>query len=81
MSTFPRAASILPRSAKSLARVLWGHTPAPLIIAPAILHQALDAAFYVLPFTASAIAGCIVGVLGLLVLQRAGVAQVAKAAK
>ncbi len=44
-----------------------------LLVAPVFLNQALDATFYVLPFTLSAMAGVIIGVVGLGALRRAGV--------
>ncbi len=52
-----------------------------LLVAPVFLTQPLDATFYVIPFTVSAIAGAILGVIGWLALQRAGVAKLDRVAK
>lgn len=49
-----------------------------LLVAPAFMNRALDATALVIPFLASTIAGSIIGVMGLLVLQRAGVVKTAK---
>jgi energy coupling factor transporter S component ThiW len=50
-----------------------------LLVAPVFMNRAMDATALVVPFLAAAVTGAIVGVLGVIVLQRAGVAKVAKA--
>ncbi len=44
-----------------------------VLVAPVFLNQPLEATYYVLPFTVSAVAGVIIGVIGFAALQRAGV--------
>ncbi len=46
-----------------------------LLVAPVLLNQPLDATFYVIPFTVSAGAGVIIGIVGLSALQRSGVGR------
>ncbi len=52
-----------------------------LLVAPVLLNQPLDATFYVIPFTVSAVSGVVIGIIGLLALQRSGVGKAVMAAK
>ncbi len=51
------------------------------LVAPAFLSRTMDATALVIPFLAAAVSGSIIGVLGLIALERAGVAKPAKATK
>lgn len=46
-----------------------------LLVAPAFMHKAMGATALVIPFLAAAVTGSIIGVLGLVVLRRAGMAK------
>jgi energy coupling factor transporter S component ThiW len=50
-----------------------------LLVAPALMNRAMDATALVIPFLAAAVSGSIIGVLGLVALQRAGVVKRMKA--
>ncbi len=52
-----------------------------LLVAPAFMNRAMDATALVIPFLAAAVAGSIIGVVGLVALQRAGVVKTARATK
>lgn len=52
-----------------------------LLVAPAFLNRTMDATALVIPFLAAAVAGALIGVMGLAVLQRAGVVKIGKATK
>lgn len=60
---------------------ILGALVSTLIVSPAFMGKPMDATALILPFLASTIGGSIIGVLGLLVLQRAGVVTMAKAEK
>ena len=52
-----------------------------LLVAPAFMNRAMDATALVIPFLAAAVAGSIIGIVGLVALQRAGVVKTARATK
>ncbi len=51
---------------------ILGAITSTLIVAPLLLHKTMGWAALIMPFLASTVAGSIIGVLGLLALQRAG---------
>ncbi len=60
---------------------ILGALTSALFISPAFMGKPMDATALVIPFLASTIVGSIVGVLGVLALQRAGVVKTATATK
>ncbi len=60
---------------------ILGALASTLVVSPAFMGKPMDATALMIPFLASTIAGSIIGVLGVLALQRAGVVKSASATK
>lgn len=54
---------------------ILGAVTSTLIVAPMFMNRPMEAAALIIPFLASCIPGSILGVIGLVILERAGVGQ------